>query len=135
MSRLVAALLSSLVLAQAQAQAQAKDDPPIAGSTAVDVALVRVHDVAVGLSARKQIIGHYVVNEQGNAVGKVVDLIVAPDMSITYAIVGVGGLLGASRRQVAIAVDQFTRRNDSFMLPGATPELVKSLPAFAYAEP
>jgi hypothetical protein len=131
MIRLAAILLSGLALAQARAQ----DWPPVAGSTAVDVAFVQVRDVALGLSARKQIFGRPVVNEQGQALGQVVDLIVAPDMAVSWAIVDVNVLHGVSRRHVAIAADQFTRQNDVFLLPGATPELVESLPAFDYAEP
>jgi sporulation protein YlmC with PRC-barrel domain len=131
MSRLVVALLSSLVLTQAQAQA----DPPVAGSTTVDIAFAQLQDVALGLSARKQIIGREVVNDQGDTVGKVDDLIVAPDMSVTYAIVGVGGFLGVKRHHVAIPVDQFARKSDVFLLSGATRAFIKSLPAFDYAEP
>jgi sporulation protein YlmC with PRC-barrel domain len=131
MNRLVVALLSSLVIAQVHAQ----DGPPVAGATTVGVAVARVQDVALGFSARKQILGHEVVNADGDLVGKVDDLIVSPDMSVTYAIVGVGGFLGVKRHHVAIPVDQFTRRNDAFLLAEATRELIKSLPAFDYAEP
>jgi sporulation protein YlmC with PRC-barrel domain len=131
MNRLVVALLSSLVLVQAHSQ----DGPPVAGSTTVSVAVAQVQDIALGFSARKQILGHEVVNTDGDVVGKVDDLVVAPDMSVTYAIVGVGGFLGVKRHHVAIPVDRFTRQNDAFLLAGATRELIKSLPAFDYAEP
>jgi sporulation protein YlmC with PRC-barrel domain len=107
----------------------------VAGSTTVSVAVAQVQDVALGFSARKQILGHMVVNADGDVVGKVDDLIVAPDMSVTYAIVGVGGFLRVKRHHVAIPVDQFVRQNDAFLLAGATRELIKSLPAFDYAEP
>ena len=131
MNRLLVALLSGLALAQAQAQ----DSPPVAGTTAVDTPLFHVQVVAFGLSARKQIIGHLVFNEQGDTVGKVDDLIVAPDTSVTFAIVGVGGFLGVKRHHVAIPVDEFSPQDDGFLLAGATREAIKSLPAFDYTEP
>ena len=131
MSRLVVALLASLVLAQAESE----EAPPVAGSTTFSFAAAQMQDITFGFSARKQIIGHEVVNADGDIVGKVDDLIVAPDMSVTYAIVGVGGFLGVKRHHVAIPVDQFRRQNDGLLLPGATREAIKSLPAFDYAEP
>jgi sporulation protein YlmC with PRC-barrel domain len=131
MNRPVVALLLSLVLAQVHAQ----EALPVAGSTTVGVAVAQVQNIAFGFSARKQILGHQVVNADGDVVGKVDDLIVAPDMSVTYAIVGVGGFIGVKRHHVAIPVDRFTRQNDAFLLADATRELIKSLPAFDYAEP
>jgi sporulation protein YlmC with PRC-barrel domain len=131
MNRLLVALLSSLALAQAGAQGSV----PVAGSTTVEIGSVQLVDVALGLSARKQILGHLVVNGQGDTVGKVDDLVVAPDRSVTYAIVGVGGFLGVKRHHVAIPVDEFTPQNDIFLLAGATREIIKSMPAFDYVEP
>jgi hypothetical protein len=131
MNHLIVALLSSLALAQAQAQ----DRLPVAGSSTVGIASVELRAVAFGLSARKQILGHLVFNGQGDTVGKVDDLIVAPDTSVSFAIVGVGGFLGVKRHHVAIAVDAFAPKNDGFVLAGATREVIKSLPAFDYAEP
>ena len=130
MHRLLVALLSGLALVQAQAQ-----DPPVAGTTTFEIASTKLEAIAYGLSARKQIIGHLVFNEQGDTVGKVDDLIVAPDNSVTFAIVGVGGFLGVKRHHVAIPVEDFKPQNDAFLLAGATREAIKSLPAFDYAEP
>jgi len=129
-NRLLLALVASLALGQAGAE-----DLPVAGSTTLDLGSIHLVGAAVGLSARKQILGHLVVNEQGDTVGKVDDLVVAPDMSVTYAIVGVGGFLGVKRHHVAIPVDEFTPKNDTFLLAGATREAIRSLPAFDYAEP
>jgi sporulation protein YlmC with PRC-barrel domain len=131
MNRLFVALLSSLVLAQAHAQ----EGPPVAGTTTFRFVTADLQAVAFGLSARKQILGHVVFNEQGETVGKVDDLIVAPDTSVSFAIVGVGGFLGVKRHHVAIPVDEFKSQNDGFLLAGATREAIKSLPAFDYAEP
>lgn len=116
------------VLTQGVVQAQ------VAGSTTIGIAIAQVQDVAVGWSAKKQIIGHTVYNEAGDKVGKIDDLIVAPDQSISFAIVGAGGFVGLRRHHVAIPVKQLSQRDGEFLLPGATKAAIKSLPAFDYAD-
>jgi len=134
MKRLAVAGLTGLCVAVAVADESAPARAPVAGSTTIGVAVVQMQDVALGLSARKQILGHAVYNDQGDKVGTVDDLIVAPDKSVSFAIVGVGGFIGLRRHHVAIPVDQFSRRNGEFVLSGATKEVITSLPAFDYTE-
>ena len=52
--------------------------------------------------------GKPVYNDQDERVGEVEDLIVAPDKSLSYAILGVGGFLGLGTYHVAVPVSQFT---------------------------
>ena len=56
----------------------------VAGSTTTGVAVAEMQEVALGWSAKKQILGKTVFNENHEAVGKVDDLIVAPDRSVSY---------------------------------------------------
>jgi hypothetical protein len=53
-------------------------------------------------------------------VGEVEDIIIAPDKSLSYPIIGVGGFLGLGRHDVAIPVEQF-KNGDGKIL--ALPEL------------
>ena len=117
-----------LVLATGAVQAQ------VAGTTTIGIAVAQVQDVAVGWSAKKQIIGHVVYNETGDKVGKIDDLIVAPDSSVSYAIVGTGGFIGVRRHHVAIPVEQLTQKDGEFLLPGATKAAIKAMPTFDYAD-
>jgi hypothetical protein len=107
----------------------------VAGSTTIDVGVARVDAIAIGWSAKKQILGHVVFNETGERVGKIDDLIVAPDNSISFAIIGAGGFVGLKRHQVALPVGLLTLRDGEFVLEGASKEAVKALPAFDYAKP
>src|SRR5205085_2724840 len=66
---LIACVAILLFAAQAGAQAQ------VAGTTTIDIANLRVEAVALGWSAKKQILGRMVYNEAGENVGKVEDLI------------------------------------------------------------
>ena len=106
---------------------------PVAGSTPLAISVAELRSVAAGWSAKRQIIGHTVYNDKGEAIGKVDDLIVAPDKSLSYAIVGAGGFLGVAKHDVAVPVGQFTQRDGKLFLAGATKDALKETPAFEYA--
>jgi hypothetical protein len=128
MNRMAAVALSFLVLIPGgYAAAQ------VAGSTTVGVAVEEMKAVALGWSVKKQILGQYVYNEQKQRVGKIDDLIVAPDTSVSFAIIGAGGFVGLGRHDVAIPVSQLKQQDGKFVLPGATKEAIKALPKFEYA--
>jgi hypothetical protein len=88
----------------------------------------------LGWSAKKQILDKDVYNDSNEKVGKVEDLIVAPDKAVSYVILGVGGFLGLARHDVAIPAGQLKVEGDKLMLPGATKEALKALPPFEYAK-
>jgi len=130
MKRIAFASLVSLALVLGVDAAQAQ----VAGSTTLGIAVAQIQEVAVGWSAKKQIIGHTVYNEAGDKVGKIDDLIVSTDKSVSFAIVGAGGFVGLRRHHVAIPVNQLSQRDGEFLLPGATKSAIKALPTFDYAE-
>jgi len=53
----------------------------VAGSTRLGVAVEELRTVALGWSAKKQILGQPVYNEKNEKVGSIDDIIVAPDSS------------------------------------------------------
>ena len=129
MNRMAAVAVSFLVLVPGgYAAAQ------VAGSTTVGVAVEEMKAVALGWSVKKQILGQYVYNEQKQRVGKVDDLIIAPDTSVSFAIIGAGGFVGLGRHDVAIPVTQLKQQDGKYLLPGATKEAIKALPKFEYAK-
>jgi hypothetical protein len=81
------ALVLALALSQG-AHAQ------VAGTTVVGVSVTEATQVATGWSAKKSILGKAIYNDAGNKVGKVEDLIIAPDRHVSYLVVGVGGFIG-----------------------------------------
>jgi len=129
MNRMAAVALSFLVLVPGgYAAAQ------VAGSSTLGVAVEEMKAVALGWSVKKQILGQSVYNEQKQRVGKIEDLIVAPDTSVSFAIIGAGGFVGLGRHDVAIPVGQLKQQDGKFVLPGATKEAIKALPKFEYAK-
>jgi sporulation protein YlmC with PRC-barrel domain len=105
-----------------------------AGSTRLGVAVEELKLVAVGWSVKKQILGKTVYNENNQKVGRIDDLIVAPDSAVSFAIIGAGGFVGLGRHDVAIPVQQIKIQDNKFVLPGATKEAIKALPKFEYAK-
>ena len=106
----------------------------VAGSTLRSVSVTEAREVASGWSAKRQILGRAVFNDQGEKIGAVDDIIIAPDKTLTYAIIGAGGFLGVARHNVAVRVDQLTVDGDKLFLPGATKDALKQAPEFEYAQ-
>lgn len=106
----------------------------VAGSTTIGVPATEITTLTKGWSAKNQILGKLVYNEQDEKVGQVDDIIVAPDKAISYAILGVGGFLGMGERNVVIPFTQLKADDGKFMLRGATKDALTALPAFDYAK-
>ncbi|HEY0200960.1 MAG TPA: PRC-barrel domain-containing protein [Burkholderiaceae bacterium] len=107
---------------------------PVAGTSTLGITTTEVAVVATGWSLKKQVIGKSVYNEDKKVIGKVEDVIVAPDKAVSYAIIGVGGFLGMGKHDVAIPVSQFKMADSKITLPGATKDALKDLPPFEYAK-
>ena len=122
---LIAASLALMTPGLAQAQ--------VAGSTVLGVAAAELQEVATGWSAKRQVLGRPVFNDKNEKVGTVDDIIISPDKTVSYAIVGAGGFLGVAKHDVAIPVDQFAQAGGKLVLAGATKEAIKAMPPFEYA--
>ena len=106
----------------------------VVGSTQLGFAVADRRDVTTGWSAKRQVLGKTVFNDSGAGIGKVDDIIVAPDKAVSYAIIGAGGFLGVGRHDVAIPVSQIKQQTDGkFILAGATKDALKAMPPFEYA--
>ena len=104
----------------------------IAGSTTIGVSQEEMKVVTTGWSAKKDILGKAVYNDSNQKIGTVDDLIISPDRSVSFAIVGVGGFVGVGKHDVAIPVKNL-KGEGKLMLSGATKEALKALPEFKYA--
>jgi hypothetical protein len=58
------------------------------------------------------------VTTAGEKVGKVEDLIISPDKSVSYDIVGAGGFVGIGRHDVAIPFAQIHDQAGKLVMPG-----------------
>ncbi|QET02173.1 MULTISPECIES: PRC-barrel domain-containing protein [Cupriavidus] len=108
-------------------------DPPIAGKATLGVTVTEAQLVATGWRASKMIHTD-VYNEKNEKIGRVDDLIVAPDGSLSTAVIDVGGFLGVATHRVAIPVQHFKQIAPKAILPGASKDALKKLPVFEYAK-
>ncbi|MFZ1105465.1 MAG: PRC-barrel domain-containing protein [Hyphomicrobiaceae bacterium] len=104
-----------------------------AGETQLGVTTLELKDVIKGWSARRQLLGEDVYNDQGEKIGEIEDLIVTPERNVSYAIVSSGGFLGMGSHDVAIPAKQFKMGDKGRLtLPGATKEKLRAMPTFEY---
>ena len=103
-----------------------------AGETKLGVTVIELNDVIKGWSARRQILGQHVYNDNNERIGEVEDIIIDPEKSVSYGIVGTGGFLGIGSHDVAIPASQFKMSKDRFVLSGATKEKLRAMPRFEY---
>jgi hypothetical protein len=107
----------------------------VAGSTLLGVATAEMRQVTFGWSAKRQVLGKAVYNDQNQVIGKIDDVIIAPDKAVSYAIIGAGGFLGVARHDVAIPVSQIKLEDGKMVLAGATKQALEAQPNFEYAPP
>ena len=106
----------------------------VAGSTTtLGVSVVEMTQVAAGWSVKKTLLGKVVVNDAGDKVGTVEDLIISPDRAVSYVIVGAGGFVGLGRHDVAIPIKQIQDKAGTLVMAGATKDIIKAMPRFDYA--
>lgn len=126
------------LLTLALAMAFVVHDPATAqvagASITTDVSVADSAQVALGWSARKALLGKTIYNEAGKKVGKVQDIIIAPDSSVSYIIVQAGGLIDMGRHDVAIPVSHIKAQGGKLVMPGATVASIKALPEFEYVD-
>ena len=105
----------------------------VVGSTTLGVAYAELHDVTTGWSTKRQVLEKKVFNDNGETIGKIDDIIVAPDKAVSYAIIGAGGFLGVGCHDVAIPVSQLNEDGGKFILQGGSRDAIKAMPEFEYA--
>ena len=104
----------------------------VAGSSTIGVSQEEMKVVTTGWSAKKDILGKAVYNDKNEKIGTVDDLIISPDRTVSFAIIGAGGFVGVGKHDVAIPVKNL-KGEGKLMLSGATKEALKALPEFKYA--
>jgi sporulation protein YlmC with PRC-barrel domain len=104
----------------------------VAGSTVVAVSVAEMRDITLGWSAKRQILGQAVYNDNNERVGSVDDIIVTGDKAVSYAIVNAGGFLAVAKHDVVVPVSAFKLIDDKLVLAGATREALRATPRFEY---
>ena len=111
----------------------AQSIPGQAQSAGADTVLIYViPDADSGWSAKKTFLGKAVYSDDKKKIGTITDLIIAPDTSVAYVVVGAGGFVGLGRHNVAVQTSALRAEDGKFVLPGATKESLKAAPKLEY---
>ena len=78
-------------------------------------------------------IGSSVVNEAGDTVGSVDDIIIGEDGKTPFVVLSVGGFLGIGNKLVVLPYQQLKTMDRKIVMPGATKDALKDLPEFKYS--
>jgi hypothetical protein len=105
----------------------------VAGSTLLDTTVTEKFAVATGWSVRHDVLGRLVYNEKNQSIGRVDDVIVAPDKKASYAIIDPHRYFRMITHDVAIPVSALREHDGKFILPHVTQDELKAAPPFAYA--
>ena len=122
---------ASAPAAPANAQAAPSAQPPPAGSAVFGVSITERQLISKGYRASK-LLKVDVYNDKGEKIGKVDDILVSPDGTLSIAVLNVGPFIGIPKRLVAIPVRDFAHIAPKAMLPNASKEQLKGLPKFEY---
>ncbi len=98
--------------------------------------LVEVEEKLLAEAYRaSKLIGASVVNDKDEKIGNVDDLIITPTDRVLFAVISVGGFLGINGRLVAVPYSSLTidDKGRKVVLPGASKDALRALPAFHYA--
>ena len=106
-----------------------------ADSKTLTVSQQEISTAQKGWSAKKDIMGKTVYNDNNEKIGDVNDVIFSRTNSASFVVVGVGGFLGMGEHDVAVPLSRIKHDNDKLILPGATKEALKKMPEFRYAKP
>jgi len=99
------------------------------------VALSEVNPATLATGYRtSKVVGSAVVNDAGETVGSIDDLIVTPEGKVPYAVLSVGGFLGMGTKYVVVAANTLEVKDNKMLLHGATKEALKTLPSYTYAK-
>ncbi len=96
--------------------------------------LTRIDPTSLATGYRtSKVVGSTVVNEAGDNVGTIDDLIVTPSDKVPFAVLSIGGFLGMGTTYVVVPYSQLEVQDKRMLLRGATKESLKALPVFHYA--
>ncbi|MFC0399416.1 PRC-barrel domain-containing protein [Paraburkholderia rhizosphaerae] len=123
-----AATAAAVLAAAASAHAQ------VAGTQTLGVSVEQSQALLQGWSAKKSILGKPVYNDSNEKIGSIFDIVIAPDGSVSAAVVSTGGFLGVASHNVAVPIQALNFRDGNFYLPGATKDALKATPAFQYSK-
>jgi len=99
----------------------------------VFLTVVEAQKLSTGYRTSK-VVGSAVMNEAGESIGSIDDLIITPDDKVPFAVLSVGGFLGIGRKFVVVSYASLEVKDKKMVLQGATKDSLNNLPEFIYKD-
>jgi sporulation protein YlmC with PRC-barrel domain len=117
--------------AQTPESTMPQTEPPTVDSPTADT-MEGASDNPLMQMTAGDLIGKSVVNQEGDEVGEIEDIVIGTSDKAVQAIVSVGGFLGIGDKNVAVAFDELQQHDEDSVLlsSGATVEELKQRPAY-----
>jgi sporulation protein YlmC with PRC-barrel domain len=131
---MVSKALKSVFLAACVAATAQGATAQVVGKQPIGITVMEADAVLSGWSVKRSILRKPVFNQDAQKIGTVYDIVVAPDKSVSFAIIDAQEFIGIPRHDVAVPVDQLDFVDGKLVLPGATRDALKAMPAFQYAK-
>lgn len=123
------------LLAGAALLATASFGPAFAQGAPQTLSLMKIDPTTLATGYRtSKVVGSPVVNEAGETIGSIDDLIVTTAEQVPFAVLSVGGFLGVGSKYVVVPASALQVRDDKMVLTGASKESLKSLPGYTYTK-
>jgi hypothetical protein len=98
----------------------------------IELVKLDVQKLAAGYRSSK-VVGTSVLNDAGETIGTIDDLLISADGKQPYAVLSIGGFLGMGTHLVVVPYETLKFADKKVKLPGGTKEKLKMLPEFKYA--
>jgi sporulation protein YlmC with PRC-barrel domain len=131
---MVSKVLVSVLLAACAAVTAQEAAAQVAGQQPIGITVVEADAILSGWSVKRSILRKPVFNENADKIGTIYDIVVAPDKSVSYAIIDAREFIWIPHHDVAVPVDQLDFVDGKLIFPGATRDALKAMPAFQYAK-
>ena len=128
---LLAVGVADTTFGQASAPASGASARPVAGRMVLGITVAETELVATGYRASK-LLHTDVYNDKNEKIGKVDDLIISTDGTLSIAVLNVAGFLGLAKHLVVVPVRNFKQFAPKAILPNASKDQLKALPGFEY---
>ena len=109
--------------------------PLLAQGAPQTLSLMKVDPATLATGYRtSKVVGSAVLNETGETIGAIDDLIVTTSDQVPFAVLSVGGFLGVGTKFVVVPASALEVRDNKMVLGGATKDSLKSLPGYTYTK-
>ncbi len=123
------------LLAGAAVLVTALAGPVFAQGAPQTLSLMKVDTATLATGYRtSKVVGSAVLNETGEQIGAIDDLIVTTSDQVPFAVLSVGGFLGVGTKYVVVPASALEVRDNKMVLVGGTKDTLKSLPGYTYTK-